>query len=274
MRFGHRQIARLLACACRQSAIWLDTLPMAPALQLSDADFICALRHRLGITQLPANAVGYTCWCDFQLQANDTDHAMACPALSGGMTLRHDILKGIWRRRCRAAGIATSLEPQLQPLRGGRAAAIAAREDARGDVLVVLPEGLTVVDISVIHPASDSNATAAATNAGAAAEKRDKEKARTYRNADPMGYNFIPLSTESFGRHGRPAMAFLKKLADYAASSGTVDAADFITNSLRELSVGLCRGNAALYRRGMSAMARVTGRVMCPGDDRPTAEVR
>ena len=269
---GHRQLARLLACACRQSAIWLDTLPMAPALQLSNRDFICAMRHRLGITQLPANAVAHHCWCNHPLQADDTDHAMACPALSGKMTLRHDILKEIWRRRCRAAGIATSLEPQLRLLRG-RAAAIAAHEDARGDVLVVLPDGLRIVDVSIIHPASDSNATAAATTAGAAAEQRDREKIRKYRNADPTGYNFVPLSTESFGRHGRPAMVFLKKLADYAASMGSADAEHFVTNSLRELSIGLCRVNAVVYRGGLVALLRVTGRVACPGNDRPTAEV-
>ena len=140
-------------------------------------------------------------------------------------------------------------------------------------ILVVLPDGLRIVDVSVIHPASDGNATAAATTAGAAAEQRDREKISKYRLADPTGYDFIPLSTESFGRHGRPAMVFLKKLADYAASTGSVDAESFVTNSLRELSIGLCRGNAVVYRGGLSALARVTGRVVCPGNDRPTAEV-
>lgn len=42
------------------------------------------------------------------------------PTMSGAMTPRHDILKGCWRRIAGLAGVATSEEPRLGPLRDGR----------------------------------------------------------------------------------------------------------------------------------------------------------
>ena len=59
---------------------------------------------------------------------------------------------------------------------------------------------------------------------------------------------FIPLSTESYGRLGMPAMGLLNTLAATAAASGVVKDM-FVFNALRQLSIGLCRGSGALYCR-------------------------
>ena len=72
-------------------------------------------------------------------------------------------------------------------------------------------------------------------------------------------YAFVPLSTETFGRLGKPAMALLNKLAECASASGVVLKDGFVVNALRELSVGLCRGNCVLYKRSQYALARVSG---------------
>ena len=83
---------------------------------------------------------------------------------------------------------------------------------------------------------------------------------------------FVPLSTKTFGRLGKPAMALLNKLAECASASGVVFK-DFVVNALRELSVGLCRGNCVLYKRSLYALARVSGTAFRAGADIPTSEI-
>ena len=48
--------------------MWLDTLPTSHALQLFDADFESAMRHRLGLSQMPSNAPGVQCSCNRFMQ--------------------------------------------------------------------------------------------------------------------------------------------------------------------------------------------------------------
>ncbi len=96
----------------------------------------------------------------------------------------------------------------------------------------------------------------------------------THTTADPNGYAFTPLSTESFGRLGKPAMTLLSELAEAAAAGPPVRPKDgFVAHALRELSIGLCKGNAVLYKRSMYALARVSGDAFRAGMDNPTAEV-
>jgi hypothetical protein len=251
--------------------MWLDALPVAPALQLSDADFVCAARHRLGIANMPANAPAVQCFCNECVQPGNLDHAMTCNTLSGANTLRHEILKGIWRRSAGRAGVATSEEPELRPLRGQDRSG---NFGDRGDILLVLQSALTVTDISVIHPAARTYVRAAAATAGSAAAVRDQQKRARYdRGGDTGGYAFVPLSVESYGRMGVPAMQLLNTLADTAAASGAVVKGDFVRNTLRELSVGLCKGNGILYRAGLKILARASGRAFLSGTDVPTADV-
>ena len=266
--------ARLLSVACRAASVWLDTLPMVPALSLPNAAFVSGMRTRLGITHMPANACGVRCACGRYLQPDDTDHAMTCSRDSGSMTLRHEVLKESVRRICQRSGVASSAEPMTRHLQGAQAAARAQRDESRGDILMVMPDTLLVVDISVIHPAAETYRHGAATTAGHAAAARDRQKRTRYQQADPTGYDFSPFSVESFGRLGQPAMALLKKLADVAASTNSVHAEDFITNALRELSVALIRGNHLVYRRSQGNMANVTGHAPRAGDINPSAEVQ
>jgi hypothetical protein len=130
------------------------------------------------------------------LRPFDADHGMRCPSLAAQTTLRHDILKGILRRVAYSAGIASALEPpprRLPVLADG--AAIAAdgsplRPGARGgilDELMALPRGITISDISVIHPLSINTLPRALTTAGAAASHRDQQKRTAYARVEPNG---------------------------------------------------------------------------------------
>jgi hypothetical protein len=55
-------------------------------------------------------------------------------------------------------------------------------------------------------------------------------------------------------------MKLLHQLKDEAAGPGDITRASFVAGSLRELSVGLCRGNFLMYRASWGMFARVSGR--------------
>jgi hypothetical protein len=275
---GKRTRARLLSCACRPASAWLDTLPLFRALELKSGEFQTALRHRLGLAVLPTNAPAVECGCGATLRRTDTDHGMRCSALAAQTTLRHDILKGILRRVVLRAGIASTLEPPLRRLPGllegpGTSAdGSACRPEARGDILLATPQGIAIVDVSLIHPLSLNSLSAAATTAGSAAARRDQQKRASYARVEPNGYAFVPFSVESYGRLGQPAMKLLHALGEEAAGPGGVTRASFVAGALRELSIGLCRGNFFMYRASVGMLARVSGRGFRAGLDVPTDE--
>jgi hypothetical protein len=70
--------------------------------------------------------------------------------------LRHDTLKGILRGVVHRAGISSTQEPGLAGGAGTSATGASTRVKARRDILLALPGGITIADISVTHPASTS----------------------------------------------------------------------------------------------------------------------
>jgi hypothetical protein len=266
-----RDKSRLLSTACRAATIYLDTLPSCPAFRLGDADFRAALRHQLGVPHLPANAVDVECECRQPLRADDPHHAMTCSKLCGVMTLRHNLFVESVRRIAHRAGVASSVEPPLRHLPGARAARAAATPQARGDILLALNEGLTVVDVSFIHPAATTYVRDAQT-AGGAAARRDREKEARYRSADPTGYKFVPVSVETYGRLGKPALQLLTSLASAAAANGVVERDRFVENAMRQLSITLRRGNGAMFSRCLGQTAKAAGACFRAGADVPFVE--
>ena len=187
------------------------------------------------------------------------------------MTLRHNMITQDWRRIASRAGVSSSVEPEINKLPGFRAAPNV-RPQSRGDILVVLPEGLTVCDVSVVHPAASTYVHKARFPGGAAAE-RDRVKTIKYHTADPNGYAFTPLSHETYGRLGKPAMQLLNTLSIEASASGSVHKGDFVTNALRQLSITMCRANGIMFRRSLETLAKVTGTNFAGGLLIPTSDV-
>jgi hypothetical protein len=68
---------------------------------------------------------------------------------------------------------------------------------ARGDILMAMPQGVAIADVSVIHPLSINSLSAAAASPGAAAARRDHQKRTAYAGVEPNGYAFVPFSVES-----------------------------------------------------------------------------
>ena len=276
----HQQaVARLRSVACRASGAWLDALPVAPTLRLSDSHFRSAMQLRLGLLQMLAAAVGLSCGCKRVLQATDAEHALLCDLLSGAGTLRHDILVGFWCRAAYRAGIASSKEPvyrelQRQAAAAGRGARRGHTGGQRGDALLVMPEGVLVTDVAVVHPTAETYLQGAVRADGSAAAARGASKVAAFEALGANGgYDFKPLIVETFGRLGKPAMSLLSRLADIAAEGGKVTKEVFVANTLKEMSVGLCRGNGAMLAAGRKVLVNVTGRDVQRGALQPTEEL-
>ena len=263
---------RIKSSACRSSSAYLDTLPTATTLVMGDDTFRSAGRLRLGLTSSFPGAPAVTCNCGELLDGGlrgDCEHALTCNRRSKQWILRHDLISNAVRRIASRATLASTVEPPMRRVgRGG--------DDAsRGDVLVIA-KVLTVLDISVIHPCAQTYIDQAYKKQadpgpGWAADMRDDEKCKSYKKGGYEGYAFIPFSVESYGRLGKPAMAFLNKLSRDSGLQGMSRHA-FIASSLREISVALARGNTAIFRAGAKVYCRLAGKDRWQGMSEPMAE--
>jgi hypothetical protein len=76
------------------------------------------------------------------------------------------------------------------------------------------------------------------------------------------------------GSLGKPAIIFLRQLGKEAEEAGRkVSKSGFVAAAIRELSVGLCRGNYQMYRASLGLLAGVSGRGFREGAAHPTKEV-
>jgi hypothetical protein len=71
-----------------------------------------------------------------------------------------------------------------------------------------------------------------------------------YARVEPNGYGSVPFSVETYGRLGHPAMKLLHDLGE-ERTQRCVSRSSLMAGALRELSVGLCRGNFMAYRASL-----------------------
>jgi hypothetical protein len=79
-------------------------------------------------------------------------------------------------------------------------------------------------------------------------------------------------SLRTYGRLGQLAMKLLPLLGVEAASPGSAKRAAFVNCYLRELRVGLCRGNFLCYPASVGMLARSRGASFRAGLSVPTDE--
>jgi hypothetical protein len=84
----------------------------------------------------------------------------------------------------------------------------------------------------MVHPLFINILPQAAKTAGAAASARDQQMRRAFARVEPNGYDFVPLSVESFGRLGQPAMKILHNVGDEAAGPGGAMRASIVAEAL------------------------------------------
>ena len=280
---GARAAARIRSCSGGAASAYLEELPIAHNLHIANSHLTWELRFRLGIQVMPSGSAGGRCPCGTVLRGTrNAHHALVCPKHSGVRTLRHDHLNRVWCGAARCAGVATAVEPKLHALQmqpGVRRHA-QAREDARGDALLAMPQGMLVLDVNIVHaPAvaflEGTVATGSSADVdGAAAAIGEKDKEDEYRrNIDGGAYEWVPVVMESGGRLGKGSMRVLNRLATIAAKSDGVEKHVFVRRAQQALSVARVRGNGYVWKQGLQAMAYGGGRCFQTGLDRPTEEV-
>jgi hypothetical protein len=129
---------------------------------------------------------------------------------------------------------------------------------------------LSDLDVAFLWPSACGRRvvlTRAASTAGAAASHRDHQKRTTYSRLEPNGHEFVPVFVDSYGRLSELAMKLLHTLGEEAAGPGGVSRAPFVAGALRELSVGLVRGNYFLYRAPVGMLAWSSGACFRPTDN-------
>jgi hypothetical protein len=89
---------------------------------------------------------------------------------------------------------------------------------------------------------------------------------------EPYSYGFAPFSVETYGRLGQLAVKLLHSHGDEAAGPGRVTRASVVHGALRELSVGLCRGNCLAYQASVGMLATSSGVSFRAGLSVPTDE--
>ena len=135
---------------------------------------------------------------------------------------------------------------------------------------------MTALDVSVGHPATAGTSASCLSfvhrctaQDGAAAAARDAEKRDKY-HVNACAEAFVPLSHETWGRPGKPAMRLLS-LAGDAVAAGVAGLKSLFIRG--ELSVALCRGNERVFRMYAFNFAKVAGSVFVPGDVVPSPEL-
>jgi hypothetical protein len=128
--------------------------------------------------------------------------------------------------------LASSFEPALRWLPGLTVGASASAEsssinvEACSNILLVLPQGIIIADISVMHPLPLNTLAAAATASWSGKMKT------AYARIEPNRDSFVPFSIERYVRVGKPAMTLLHALGDEAAGSDGVSHASFAVGAL------------------------------------------
>ena len=250
---------------------------------MQNAHLTWELRFRLGIQVVPSDAQGKRCLCNEVLQGPLVDHHVhRCDQLSGCRTARHDDTNGVLCEVGRCAGVAASVEPTLRAMQllPGRRRHRQARDGARGDALLGMPEGQLVVDVQYVHAplqtylqGSEATGSSAAVD-GAAAHYAEGKKLDKYRDdVDGGAYDFEPFVVESGGRLGKRAMGVINRLASVAAESEGVQKRVFVMRALQAVSVARVRGNGWSWKTAMQVLARGAGRAFTAGLEQPTDDV-
>jgi hypothetical protein len=239
---GVGQVQRVLSVSSRSAGAWLTCYPSSPELQLTDEDYCCASRLRLGLPcqeQLPEY-----CACNAKLE-DDYAHFLSCSKLKGtAMTTRHDWLVNLLAKFFRNAGAVVHVEPR-----------IFGTVRKRPDLDILLPNRQLLVDVTVVHPAAPSRKSKIRLSAVAAAETK---KHRDYSSLARLhGASLSAFAVETYGGFGKQAgelLTLLQQTLRYSSSGGSSN-----RGIAEALAVALQQGNALVMRTGALAARRVEG---------------
>ena len=233
--------ARLRSVAGPGASAWIVAIPYDPRHKLSNAEMICNVHFRLGVSAVPQSL---TCICgDFLTNA----HALSC-SRGGGTIHRHNLLRGVLQAMCLAGGHYSRVEPR------GIVSALGPKEG--GDLLIygAAPGRRNLmVDVSVVNPCALSYVGAASVAPLAAAEARARTKDAHYKEAcERDGIHFTPLPIEAFGAFGDQTVEFVRRMTHDVRSPPPGSRTTWACNRVAQywvqsISVSLARGNANAF---------------------------
>lgn len=202
---GHLHIpddlARLRSVSSPAAGAWLQALPFSARTSFGNAEFLSALRLRLGIAD--PSWTGLSCLCG---QAAPTlEHVLRCGAGNPGRISVHHALRDVVAAIAAQAGLQVQVEIVGHlPLRPGDSAGrrpdVAIFDRARGT--------WRLLDVPVCSPLSLGTLPFAATTTGAAAAQAEAQKRHDYADA-PQDKPLVPLAIELYGCLGADFHSFL-----------------------------------------------------------------
>jgi hypothetical protein len=89
-----------------------------------------------------------------------------------------------------------------------------------------------------------------------------------YNRPAPNGFPLVPFLGLTYGRPGKSTVS----IHDMLCAAGEVRKSCFVATALRELSVGLCKGNYLMHRVSLGMLTGVAGWGFCTGADPPVEE--
>ena len=90
LKHSARERAHYHSISSRPASMWLETLPVAPPLHLSDQAFKDNARIRLGVKAFTTTHEPWLCTCGQRITDDDVAHALSCSKLAGLVQGRHD----------------------------------------------------------------------------------------------------------------------------------------------------------------------------------------
>jgi hypothetical protein len=255
--------ARIRSCGGAGSGAFLQAIPVVRGCLMSNTELTIAVKTRLGLDlSVPP---GGRCACGRALDSNG-HHFFLC-GHGGDWQSRHTVLCQVWASIIRETGCAVSSEvPVLSLSLPSTFSEIDSTRfrSRRFDIVSVSCSSnnpSTSADVSITHPVSESHVVANSRQDGAAAAVRSAAKRRRYKSiSERLGYLFVPLIHETYGRAAPEADAYLHRLATaFAARYCTADISlsNMISMVLHRwrvrLSVALQRSNARLIMRKLHA---------------------
>ena len=234
-----RDQQRLVSSSANKAGAWLNSIPSSPELVINDADFILAVRHRLGLPC--AEELPIMCACEKVALADDVSHFHSCQKQKRtSITARHDFIVRALAKLFRRVGAVVHIEPRIY-----------GSERLRPDLDITFPDQSFMVDVAVTHPTAPSRQQA--TPLAAASHVEHTKSAKYNALARRRATTFLPFVMESYGAYGAQAEQVLKILSSKAKNSVITlpsGVGSFAEYAARTLSLALQKGNALVARRG------------------------
>ena len=232
-----RDKARLGSLGLHHAGSWLNVVPSpALSLNLQPAEFIIAVKYRLGMSVFPREGRCMACPVMSDVMG---DHAISC-GWGGERITRHNALRDVLFSTCQQAALA--------PVREDRAL-LPGTEARPADILLPHWTGGrdTALDITVVNPLQLAFINQSATNPGHALRKAYERKMN--KHGEPCreaGMSFFPLPVDTLGAWSESMLEQVKRMGSALARNRGEDESEVIRHLSQRVAVVLAKLNASM----------------------------